>query len=277
MMKLLRIILFTALTTCAYAQTSGAAPNPADTESAPSARVAGSAPDNQVVVTGVVPNQAAKTNVLTRLRAIYGEDHVIDEVTVGDVVAPPNWTTYVKRMLVTDIKKVSRGKLVINGNSVDISGDVDNEAERQKIVSDMATQLNPSYSINNSLAIGSSEQGLLDKALANRTIEFQSGSATLTSGGMEILDEMTKPLRQVADQTVEIIGHTDNRGSRAGNLSLSARRAEAVKAYLTGKGVPAKSLVTLGAGEQRPIASNETPEGRARNRRIEFRIRGPSS
>mgnify|MGYP001230151766 CR=1 FL=1 len=74
-------------------------------------------------------------------------------------------------------------------------------------------------------------------------------------------------------ERVEIIGHTDNSGSRLANLALSANRAEAVKAALVDKGIPARSLITLGAGSQRPIASNDTAAGRARNRRIEFRIR----
>ncbi|MBS63975.1 OmpA family protein [Salinisphaera sp.] len=240
---------------------------------APRARVSGTAPTNQVVVTGVVPNENTKAVVLKRLRAIYGDDRVIDEVTIGDVVAPPNWETYLDRMLVSDLSNVSRGKLVIKGNDAQISGDVVNEAQRQDIVSKMATQLNPSYSIENNLAIGASEQKILDDALANRTIEFESGSATLTPKGLQIVDEMAGPIRKLENKRVEIIGHTDNSGSRLANLALSANRAEAVKAALVDKGIPAKSLITLGAGSQRPIASNDTAAGRARNRRIEFRIR----
>ncbi|WP_348766571.1 OmpA family protein [uncultured Salinisphaera sp.] len=256
----------------AQAQTQGEDADNAQTN-APRARVSGTAPTNQVVVTGVVPNENTKAVVLKRLRAIYGDDRVIDEVTIGDVVAPPNWETYLDRMLVSDLSNVSRGKLVIKGNDAQISGDVVNEAQRQDIVSKMATQLNPSYSIENNLAIGASEQKILDDALANRTIEFESGSATLTPQGLQIVDEMAGPISKLKNKRVEIIGHTDNSGSRLANLALSANRAEAVKAALVDKGIPARSLITLGAGSQRPIASNDTAAGRARNRRIEFRIR----
>ena len=118
----------------AQAQTQGEDADNAQTN-APRARVSGTAPTNQVVVTGVVPNENTKAVVLKRLRAIYGDDRVIDEVTIGDVVAPPNWETYLDRMLVSDLSNVSRGKLVIKGNDAQISGDVVNEAQRQDIVS----------------------------------------------------------------------------------------------------------------------------------------------
>ena len=266
---LINAALLWAAMPAAMAQQADNADDPA-----PQAVVSGAAPTNQVVVTGVVPDQATKSAVLDRLRSLYGEDRVIDEVTIGSVVAPPHWDMYLQRMLVPDLTKVSRGKLTINGNNTQIQGDVPNEALRQSVVSDMAKQLNPSYSINNQLEVGSSQQVVLDKALANRTITFESGSATLTPKGRDIVHEMVAALEKVSGKTVEIIGHTDNSGSRSGNLALSESRAETVKKALVEQGIKANSLVTLGAGEQRPIASNETPEGRARNRRIEFRIQG---
>jgi len=73
-------------------------------------------------------------------------------------------------------------------------------------------------------------------------------------------------------QKFEVIGHTDNVGLRASNQNLSQARAEAVRNYLAGKGIPAETLMASGQGPDRPIASNDTVEGRARNRRIEFRM-----
>lgn len=261
-------VLFLAMTPLALAQSDNA------DDSGPQALISGAAPSNQVVVTGVVPDQATKSAVLDQLRSLYGEDRVIDEVTIGSVVAPPHWDMYLKRMLVPRLTKVSRGKLTINGNHSELDGSVANESLRQSVVSDMAKQLNPSYSIQNNLEVSSSKQVVLDKALANRTITFESASAKLTSEGRKIVNQMVPALQKVGGQTVEIIGHTDNSGSRSGNLALSKHRAQAVKDALVDQGIKASSLVTLGVGEQRPVASNETPEGRARNRRIEFRIQG---
>jgi len=79
-------------------------------------------------------------------------------------------------------------------------------------------------------------------------------------------------LLKLKDKRVEVIGHTDNAGSRAGNLSLSQARAEAVKAYIAGRGVNPGLIAVSGEGPDRPVADNRTPEGRARNRRIEFKV-----
>jgi OOP family OmpA-OmpF porin len=113
---------------------------------------------------------------------------------------------------------------------------------------------------------------MLDAALANRIIEFESGQATLTDAGKAVLDQMTVALLKLKDKRVEVIGHTDNAGSRAGNLSLSQARAEAVKTYVVGRGVSADMVAVSGEGPDRPVADNRTAEGRARNRRIEFKV-----
>ena len=68
----------------------------------------------------------------------------------------------------------------------------------------------------------------------------------------------------------EIVGHTDNVGSAEKNKKLSAERAEAVKTFLVENGIAENRMVTRGAGDTQPKASNKTPEGRAQNRRIEF-------
>ena len=71
---------------------------------------------------------------------------------------------------------------------------------------------------------------------------------------------------------VKITGHTDNVGADAANMTLSTRRADAIKTYLTGRGVGAERLVTDGKGESSPVDTNDTDLGRARNRRIEFAV-----
>jgi OOP family OmpA-OmpF porin len=113
---------------------------------------------------------------------------------------------------------------------------------------------------------------MLDAALANRIIEFESGKATLADSGKAILDQMSAVLLRLKDKKVEVIGHTDNAGSRAGNLSLSQARAEAVRDYVVGRGVKAEMVSVSGEGPDRPVADNRTPDGRARNRRIEFKV-----
>ena len=79
-------------------------------------------------------------------------------------------------------------------------------------------------------------------------------------------------MSRLKGRSFEVIGHTDAMGPRPANVSLSLARAQAVKAYLSGKGLPVDSLTASGMGPDQPVASNATEEGRARNRRIEFRV-----
>ncbi len=228
---------------------------------------------NAVVVTGTVPDEATRQAVLQKTREVYGADRVVDQLAIGAVVAPPNWSNYVQKLITPDLKQVSRGQLAITGNTIDVRGEVGNEAVRQQLVSQMSTQLNPTYTVRNGLRVTTSEQTVLDDALANRVVEFESGSATLTPKGRGVLDEMVTALKTLpAGRKVQVIGHTDSQGGRDANIALSAARADTVKAYLVGKQIPDTMLETSGAGPDRPVASNATPDGRARNRRIEFRV-----
>jgi OOP family OmpA-OmpF porin len=87
-----------------------------------------------------------------------------------------------------------------------------------------------------------------------------------------VLDQMAAAIRKLDDPFIAIIGNTDNTGNRQSNIELSLARASAVKAYLVAKGIPAPNLSGSGQGPDNPIADNSTEEGRARNRRIDFRI-----
>jgi OOP family OmpA-OmpF porin len=237
-----------------------------------SAPAAMSTTPGQVVVTGMLPDDASKLAILTKLREVYGAEKVIDQISIGAVVMPPNWNSYVQKLITPNLKLVNRGQLKIDGNVVNMRGEVANEVQKQQIVSDIASSLNPSYIVNNGLRITASDQGQLYQTLGNRVVEFEIGRSYLTPTGTRILDEMATALQKLKSQKVEVIGHTDDQGLRASNVSLSQARADAVKSYLTDKGLDAKLITTSGAGPDRPIANNATGEGRARNRRIEFRL-----
>ncbi|OYO32369.1 OmpA family protein [Janthinobacterium sp. PC23-8] len=226
----------------------------------------------QILVTGTVADEASKAAVLARLRELYGFDRVVDQVAVGAVAVPANWNAHVQKLLTPNLKLITRGQLTIDGSSVSVRGEVANEAQRQQIASEIATSLNPTYTVNNGLRVAASEQGVLDAALDKRIIEFDSGQASITSNGLAILNEMAAAMQKLKGRKVEVIGHTDNTGLRASNVSLSQARADAVRGYLASKGIAPDTVLTSGQGPDRPVASNATADGRARNRRIEFRI-----
>lgn len=101
-------------------------------------------------------------------------------------------------------------------------------------------------------------------------VSFQLGSARLAAGSFVVLDQVAASLLAHPEVRVEIAGYTDSTGSSAANTRLSAARAAAVQAYLRRRGVPADRMRATGYGPANPAASNATPEGRARNRRVEL-------
>lgn len=104
-------------------------------------------------------------------------------------------------------------------------------------------------------------------------IVFKSGSATIDKASAPVLTNAAAAIVKAPTAVIEIAGFTDNTGKDASNKALSQRRAAAVKAYLVKLKVPAKQLVAKGYGPAQPVADNATEEGRALNRRIEFRVK----
>ena len=107
-----------------------------------------------------------------------------------------------------------------------------------------------------------------EEQLVLRGVNFSTGSATLTPGDMLILDSVADTLAKRQAFNVEVRGHTDGVGSEESNADLSQRRAESVRDYLVSKGISAAKLTAVGKGEAEPMASNDTADGRAENRRV---------
>lgn len=103
-------------------------------------------------------------------------------------------------------------------------------------------------------------------------VKFKTGSAELTKDSWPELNTLAKALKAHEGLKLEVGGHTDAQGNDAANLSLSQKRADAVVIYLKKSGIGLTTLVAKGYGETLPIASNDTPEGRAQNRRTEVKI-----
>jgi len=103
-------------------------------------------------------------------------------------------------------------------------------------------------------------------------ITFAFDSSNLQPQFYPVLDSVANTLTQYNQTVIEVAGHTDNVGSDAYNQQLSVQRANAVAGYLGSKGVLQQRMMIVGAGETRPIASNDTDAGRAQNRRVEITI-----
>jgi outer membrane protein OmpA-like peptidoglycan-associated protein len=108
--------------------------------------------------------------------------------------------------------------------------------------------------------------------LKEDAVRFDTNKATLTTQAKTNLDKLIPVFNEYADTNIEIFGYTDNTGKPEYNLTLSQRRAESVRDYLVSKGLKSSRFKTSGLGIADPIATNDTPEGRSQNRRVEFAI-----
>lgn len=113
----------------------------------------------------------------------------------------------------------------------------------------------------------------LARVATEGVINFERASATLTPQSFATLDRLVAVVKTCPVERIEIEGHTDAEGAPERNQPLSERRAQSVVGYLVRAGIEPGLLAAIGYGAQRPIASNDTPEGRARNRRIEFEVK----
>jgi outer membrane protein OmpA-like peptidoglycan-associated protein len=116
--------------------------------------------------------------------------------------------------------------------------------------------------------------GNILKIVFNKSsISFETGKSNLTLQSMTNIDKLAKILNEYSDTEINIFGHTDNTGNPDMNLDLSLDRANAVKDYLVSKDVNENRLATKGLGSKEPIETNDTEEGREKNRRVEFEIK----
>ncbi|MFT3996344.1 MAG: OmpA family protein [Asticcacaulis sp.] len=104
-------------------------------------------------------------------------------------------------------------------------------------------------------------------------VTFATSSATIDSGFYPVLNDVATVLNKYPSTYVDIVGHADSTGTDAINEPLSENRANSTAAYLTGRGVASQRLYVAGMGSRQPIASNATPDGRAKNRRVEITLR----
>ena len=113
---------------------------------------------------------------------------------------------------------------------------------------------------------------IIEKGRQTLDVEFDFDKSTIKKGYYQDIDNLAQVMKDYPDLNVVIEGHTDSVGTAAYNKKLSQRRAEAVKKYMVEKGIDENRLKAQGFGEEKPIASNKTKEGRQQNRRVEAAV-----
>ena len=109
------------------------------------------------------------------------------------------------------------------------------------------------------------------------TISFASNGQDISKKSYKLLDQVAKMYKKNPDVQVQVSGYTDATGTEAGNLALSQQRADTVSRALQLRGIPADHIVAQGYGANKPVASNQTPEGKQQNRRVEIEFPYPEN
>lgn len=200
----------------------------------------------KLTVEGVVADEATKKSMLDAAVAKYGAANVVDKLTVD---------------------ASAKGRPL----KLALIGDVANDAIKAQRGAE-AQAMYANATIENQLVVSvpapaSTAQGVQCGDKVALAVNFATGSARLTPESSKLLNAVIPCIQG----PYEVGGHTDNVGKPAANQALSERRSKTVAAYLTGKGVDAKLLTAKGYGDTTPIGDNATAEGKAKNRRIEFK------
>jgi outer membrane protein OmpA-like peptidoglycan-associated protein len=235
----------------------------------------------------VVSDEQTKQNILNQLRSSFGAGNVDGDINVDSRARNVVWTSNLASALPNI--RTSGSEVTFDGNSINVGGNIPESAK-----SDMVAKLKSVY--GDGVRVGSFEAATtvaeanrrasealsslrpgftaeeLTGALNMNVINFPSGSAQIPRESMPVLEQAAAAIKSAPAGTVlEIGGYTDNVGNPTGNQRISQQRADAVRRFLVDKGVSSDSLVSKGYGDSNPIASNDTADGRFKNRRIEYK------
>jgi outer membrane protein OmpA-like peptidoglycan-associated protein len=225
-----------------------------------------------VELTGTLPDQAIVDAIAAGAAEVYGEDRIESRMEVGAVSAPDYLTA------LPELFAVARGldpwEFRLQDGQVTFTGmgpDRDTVANKRNAFAqyreDAAFPAVQASLETDPDAVAASLTDLLAGG-AN----FETGSAILSADAKIKLNQVIRAMMENPSTVLTVEGHTDDQGDEAANQQLSEARAQAVVDYLVDGGIAADRLTAVGYGEERPIANNNTAEGRARNRRIEFTV-----
>ena len=244
---------------------------------------------------GAVHDEATRASVVDALKAVFGSKRLQGDISVDANRGPAPWAEYLRKAL-EGLKalgiRTAGSQLLFEGPAITVGGTSPDE-----------TQTKISSALRNSLGGGINVGGFADKVasavsdanakvasalgglksdftarelvdvLNKAIINFHTAESTVPKDAEALLKSAAELIRKLpADIRLEISGHTDNVGDERANQALSQRRADSVRNFLAAAGVKRTAIQAKGYGSARPVASNDTPEGRFQNRRIEYHV-----
>ncbi len=241
--------------------------------------------NGSATIIGEVSDDAVRAAFISTLEDLFARGVDAEAFTIKE--GAPNerdWLSSAIGLIKIGGGTLPEGKIFVNAAErlVQVSGEYETRQERADAQDDIAEIVaGTTFAFSSGLSIPEPPaftrediielQTSIDDLIEGKVVEFELNSDVLTSVGVALLDEIVDALVQVPNVPIEIAGHTDSQGNSLENLDLSERRAQAALDYLIAAGQDPERFVVKGYGEDVPVASNDTAEGRARNRRIEFK------
>jgi OOP family OmpA-OmpF porin len=232
-----------------------------------------------VTLTGYVPDNNVHAAIAAAAGRKFFSEKVVDNLKAS-VGAPSGFAGAVVPALGA-LSRLSTGTLVVTDREAKLSGDALYDAAVAQIRAGLARDFPPSWQVKADVSVKPAAapvdptvcQQLFSDLLAKGKIRFDSGRASIDPDSAGLLDRLIEIAMRCPTADIEIAGHTDSDGEDAFNQTLSEKRAQAVADYLVKAGLPASRFTATGYGSSQPVASNETDEGKAQNRRIDFLVR----
>ncbi|HSF93428.1 MAG TPA: OmpA family protein [Thermohalobaculum sp.] len=240
---------------------------------------------NGVLLAGLIPAGTARQVVETHAAARFGKAAVRSALTAGPPAAPAGWERAAMAAL-DSLAAASGGEAELSAGTLMVSAETGSAPEAGRLHRNLAAAVPGGYRLKTRLSVDLPARAaevplsagrcavVLAETVQGTPIAFAPGSAVITQDSQAVVDRVAATLGRCPEARFEIGGHTDSQGSEGLNLRLSQARSEAVLDALLDRGVRLDRLTARGYGEEHPLVSNATEEGRARNRRIEFAAAG---
>ena len=232
-----------------------------------------------LTMSGYVPDDKVHAAVTRAASRKFVSEKVVDNLKAS-VGAPGGFSDAAVTALGA-LARLSTGTLVVSDREVKLSGDALYEGAAAQIRAGLgkdfpqAFQFKPEISVKPAAAPVDPTvcQQLFSELLSKGKIRFEQARATIDPDSTALLDRLIEIALRCPTTNIEIAGHTDGDGEDGFNQALSEKRAQAVVDYLVKAGLPATRFTAVGYGSAHPVAGNDTDEGKAQNRRIEFLVR----
>jgi OOP family OmpA-OmpF porin len=232
-----------------------------------------------LTMSGYVPDNNVHAAIAAAAGRKFFSEKVVDNLKAS-IGAPSRFLNAVVPALGA-LSRLSTGTLVVTDREVKISGDALYDAAVAQIRASLAKDYPEGWQVKAELSVKPAAapvdpgvcQQLFSELLAKGKIRFEPGRASIDPDSAGLLDRLVEIAMRCPTANIDVAGHTDADGEDAINQALSEKRAQVVTDYLVKAGLPADRFTALGYGSSQPVASNDTDEGKAQNRRIEFLVR----